>query len=225
MLESPKKKFYKTNWFLWIMLFFVTPIGLALLWLRKDLEFSKKTKSILTAIFSLLFLIVGMNSESQKEYIETPVIVDVDKQTEESEKQPEPIELTFEEQVEKIAKEAAGNDDFVNLEWYDEDKKILMVNLKMGDGFSNNAIRRGMLLDAELILKKLSDNETFKNLTRIKIIHQGDFVDKFGNTTVLNAGMVSIDVSTVMKINWKNFLTMNLADIAETYYIHPSLKD
>lgn len=225
MLESPKKKFYKTNWFLWVMLFFVTPVGLILLWVRKDLSFSKKTKIVLTTIFSVMFLVVNITNKPEDKNIETPVVTDNSEQKEQLDAPPEPVELTFEEQVEKIAKDAAGSNDFVSVEWYDEDKKIIAINLKMGDGISNSSIRRGMLRDAELILKELSDKDIVNGLNRIKIIHQGDFIDKFGNTTVLNAGLVSIDVDTVMKINWEKFLTMNLADIAETYYVHPSLKD
>ena len=38
MSKKNKIKFYKTNWFMWLMLVFFGPVGIALLWLKKDIK-------------------------------------------------------------------------------------------------------------------------------------------------------------------------------------------
>ena len=57
MSKKNKIKFYKTNWFMWLMLVFFGPVGIALLWLKKDIKFTRKTKGILSATFTVLFVL------------------------------------------------------------------------------------------------------------------------------------------------------------------------
>lgn len=55
--------FYKKSWFMWVMLFVFTPVGLYLLW--KNENYGKKTKIALSVVFSFLFL-VGISGDSKK---------------------------------------------------------------------------------------------------------------------------------------------------------------
>ena len=57
MSKKNKIKFYKTNWFMWLMLVFFGPVGIALLCLKKDIKFTRKTKGILSATFTVLFVL------------------------------------------------------------------------------------------------------------------------------------------------------------------------
>lgn len=53
------KAFYRTTWFMWIMLFLLPPVGIIFTWLNRSLK--RKTKKRLTLLFAIYFvLIVGM---------------------------------------------------------------------------------------------------------------------------------------------------------------------
>lgn len=48
--------FYKKQWFMWVMLLFITPVGLFILWHNK--KFNKPIRISLTIIFSLMFIAI-----------------------------------------------------------------------------------------------------------------------------------------------------------------------
>ena len=56
--NAPKVPFYNKLWFIWLMLFFVPPVGIILLWTSK--KYRKKTRGLLSATFAIytLFIIV-----------------------------------------------------------------------------------------------------------------------------------------------------------------------
>ena len=54
-MEKQKKKFYQSNWFLWLCLFFFAPVGIGLLWIFHK-EKKIITKIILTIIFVIWFI-------------------------------------------------------------------------------------------------------------------------------------------------------------------------
>lgn len=56
--------FYKTKWFLWIMLIFLPPVGIALLWICHN-EMVKKSKVILTIIFSTWFIFIISTNDTK----------------------------------------------------------------------------------------------------------------------------------------------------------------
>ena len=51
-----ESKFYTQTWFMWVMLVFFAPVGIFFMW-KFHPEMKKRTKVILTVIFSLIFLI------------------------------------------------------------------------------------------------------------------------------------------------------------------------
>jgi flagellar motor protein MotB len=48
------KKFYEKTWFLWVMLIFIAPVGIFLLWKYK--RFNQPVRIVLTVIFALFFI-------------------------------------------------------------------------------------------------------------------------------------------------------------------------
>lgn len=51
-----KEKFYKSTWFLWLMLFTVSPVGIILAW--KYQRFTVQTRKILTGVFGIYFVVM-----------------------------------------------------------------------------------------------------------------------------------------------------------------------
>jgi len=64
-IMTEKEKFYQKNWFMYLMLILITPVGLFLLWRNKKLK--TNTKWILTVVFSVWFIIIGVNSQETEE--------------------------------------------------------------------------------------------------------------------------------------------------------------
>lgn len=57
-----EEKFYAKSWFMWVMLIFIAPVGIFLMW-KFHPEMKKNTKIILTIVFALIFLFAA-TSES-----------------------------------------------------------------------------------------------------------------------------------------------------------------
>lgn len=58
-----RRRFYQRNWFLWLSLVFMPPLGLALLWIFHR-EKRPATKAILSVLFSLWFVLLVTPSKS-----------------------------------------------------------------------------------------------------------------------------------------------------------------
>ncbi len=58
-----RKRFYQRNWFLWLSLFFMPPLGLGLLWLFHK-EKRPATKALVSVLFSLWFALLVTPSKS-----------------------------------------------------------------------------------------------------------------------------------------------------------------
>lgn len=61
---SDKQKFYNTNWFMWLTLILLAPVGIFFMW--KNQKYTKKVRGILSGVFAVWFLIMasGANGSS-----------------------------------------------------------------------------------------------------------------------------------------------------------------
>lgn len=59
--KAMERKFYETDWFMWLMLFFVAPVGIFLLWKYK--RFNPKVRIILSIVFSVFFIFMMITAQ------------------------------------------------------------------------------------------------------------------------------------------------------------------
>ncbi len=60
-------KWYKKSWIMWVLLIFLPPVGIILMWATKR-EYATKKKTILSVVFALwFFLILGIENSSPKD--------------------------------------------------------------------------------------------------------------------------------------------------------------
>jgi len=62
-MDHQKEKFYQKKWFAIIMLIFLAPVGIYLIWTND--HFKRNTNIVLTVIFSLLFIVVIFSEEDE----------------------------------------------------------------------------------------------------------------------------------------------------------------
>lgn len=92
------------------------------------------------------------------------------------------------------------------------------------DNLSTNLTRRGILSDTVDLVKELSSIIS-QNITGIVVEPHLTLVDQYGKESLSKVAMITINRETWEKINWDNFLTDNLPDIADTYWQHPAMNN
>src|SRR5690625_5031438 len=92
---NEKEKFYQKDWFMYVMLIFITPAGLLLLWKNQNLK--TKTKWMIAVVFSIWYIIVMATQEEINEA-----------EGKKEEKQEEKETRENKEQEEKETKEKIG---------------------------------------------------------------------------------------------------------------------
>lgn len=151
--------------------------------------------------------------EEEKE--EPKPIADKEEQEEET-----PFEdLSFEEQVNKIITEQ-GQENVIEI---NTDYGEINTILKMEDNFTNNLIVSSMKRKAFEIFEGLQSIVEHNNVNNITVTYQTTFIDKYGNESLGNACIISIDTAELIKVNFKNVFPEDLDNFC-TVYIHPSLK-
>lgn len=99
----------------------------------------------------------------------------------------------------------------------------IFINWAIDDSFSidwmNSAARR----DATEMLKAIHNS----GIDYIYVILSGSFsmVDKYGNTSEDNVFNLTFNKDTVEKINWDNFRSDNIDNIADEAFIYPEFRD
>ena len=179
MTRKNKKKFYNSNWFMWLMLIFFAPIGIVLLWSRKDVRFSNKTKGILSVVFTILFIsaVAGENetppddklvSTQIEDSLNLQNIEDEKENQSEIENKEEKSNTETEETVEKTASEVTDDIfegyrlievDGGNLSGYREPNVV--VDIGFGDrkyyAFTNEYGQLVKVIAKEIILQSTSE--------------------------------------------------------------------
>lgn len=99
------------------------------------------------------------------------------------------------------------------------DGDVINVKIAIGDNLTEDLIKRGAKVDIKDTLKAVDDAGASFSLINI----EGTFslADKLGNASEETVVWATYDAATVSQVNWPNFLTDNVYDIAMTYKLHP----
>jgi hypothetical protein len=114
-----------------------------------------------------------------------------------------------------VAKHFSGGSEVV----FDSSEGFLEVVAVGSDNFTNKMIKRGMWMGVMDVLEDLDEVDAIKDIA-FNITFP--MVDKFGNESQGVVMRVNLIADTRSKINFKNFITDNLPDIADSYWEHPS---
>ncbi|SFA56970.1 hypothetical protein [Anoxybacillus pushchinoensis] len=102
----------------------------------------------------------------------------------------------------------------------DTNDKIVIAKLYADDGFSNDSIRKKILMNSKDLFETLFKR---KEISEVVLLWQFSMVDAYGKESVDTILKVGLDHETADKINWKNFDYNNFELVATQYYTHPAL--
>lgn len=170
-------KWYKKAWFTWLMLLFITPVGIILLW--KYRTYSSKVKFGVTVVFAFLFL-AGLTADKQqtnKEIASEPT-QQIEQVKQEEPKQPDK-QLAPEIQtiidVTNMNEEQAQNLNNILLQC-GIDKYSIHADSSMDNlhGLNEKSYVIGYKNKPEIIMLLLPDNSIYRIICKGKYLYNGD---------------------------------------------------
>lgn len=187
-MDKKGNEFYNENWFMWIMLIFVAPVGIFLLWRNKKYE--NYIKIIVTVIFVsiMLFSLLGISEVNSENEINA-----VDPVNEISESTENNIAEDVSNDVEEVREIEDVN--YVAL-WNDYEKKDSDKYVRFSgriDSISNNSIS---IKDG---LEGITGNLyiSFADIKQIEELKYGDYVTIVGETGTKLMGQLHIENAVV----------------------------
>lgn len=99
----------------------------------------------------------------------------------------------------------------------------LWIDYIADENLTTNLTRHGILSDTKFLLQELP-SIIQPNIEGLVFQSYLTLVDTYGKESISKVLMVTVTKETWEKINWENFLTDNLPNIADTYWEHPVLK-
>ena len=129
---------------------------------------------------------------------------------------------TIERNIELGALEALGHD--TNITKIEITEGEVWIDYIIESSLSTNSTRRGILKDTGDLVKELS-SVAGQDISSIVVQPYLMLVDQYGNEKLSKVAIITIKRNTWGKINWDNFSTDNLPNVADTYWLHPALKE
>jgi len=248
---NEKEKFYQKDWFMYVMLIFITPVGLLFLWKNQNLK--TKTKWIIAVVFSIWFIIVMATqeeineAEGEKEEKQEEKETRENKEQEEKEKKEkkEQEEKETEEKKEREEKEAkkkkeqeekpeykikeALNDvslvESINVKGNFEEPLAIQVEFLAKDNLTKNMAVSSIkiaLLDIVYAIKEL-DYE----VENLGISAKLPLVDKYGNEENEYVIKSAFEKETINKLSDDKYMidTDKLEIIADDWWVHPAISE
>lgn len=96
---------------------------------------------------------------------------------------------------------------------------VLIIEVEAEDGFTQNLIKEGILLDTSKIIKELFQDPRIND---VRLVWYFPYTDTYGNETNEVAEKIEFTRETVSKINWDNFSFDNIPQIADDFEVNPN---
>lgn len=161
-----EKKWYQRSWFMWLMLVFLCPIGLLLMYMYSD--YSSRTKKIIAAI-SIAFFVFAMTNKPPEKYYHNDSSTPIETKSD-SNKKPNSVSKNnyfqlSEEQIEKsLGVPVVGMNltDFWEMEH--PDQGLADVKGSFDNEGKKHTFRARFIIDSkETVLLKIDDKDIFFN--------------------------------------------------------------
>ena len=112
----------------------------------------------------------------------------------------------------------SGNRNIPHLNSVKLDNEDLTVDFAIDDNFTNNLIIYGAKKDVEAILKAIHDSGM--SYGKVLVVGRVLMQDVYGNASEMQVIGLIYNKTTVDKINWQNFLIVNIYTIADGGFVN-----
>lgn len=213
--------------FFWILWGFSVGVVLAIVlgivaykFFQKKPEYEKYSKGI--AVFLVIFSLVGIFAPAAKQ--------DAEMRQENEEVASGQSEThnyvtedgTYERSVELVVLRELGAKTII--EGIRVENGELNIEYVASENLSTNMTVRGIMMDAENLMQKLSANIPVE-VNTVNFSSSLNLVDQYGNTELTKVALIAFDRPTWEQINWDNFITDNIPTVADYYWLHPALQN
>lgn len=125
---------------------------------------------------------------------------------------------TPERDIELVVIKALGHD--IEIISLDIESDYISVDYIAEHNISTKLTHRSFLSDTIDVLQNL-DSIISEEVNIIRVRPQMMLSDEYGNESLGKVAIIQLNRSAWEKINWENFLTEQLPEIADQYWIHP----
>lgn len=247
LLMKEDIKFYQKTWFMWIMLIFFAPVGIALLWIYRK-EYATNIKTILSIVFGIFFIFILLTSKDDESNTNVAETTQTPIQTTEAQKnepaaqpddEPEPIikptkkptiKPTTKPTVKptkKPSKKALlrsaieGVVEADNLETFNyvPDNNFSLIKFKGSSNLTNNMTIKGMYKDIFDILEAIQS--IINTNVDFNVVYP--LTDQYGNAEDVIVIKATFKKKTIKKINFDNAIFENIPIMANEWWNHPAV--
>jgi len=124
--------------------------------------------------------------------------------------------------VELGALRALGHETKIRKIDFSEDE--LWIDYIANENLTKNLTRGGIWIDTKDLVKELSLILS-PDVKAITVEPYLTLVDQYGEEKLSRVALITIERETWEKINWDNFLTDDIPNIADSFWLHPALSD
>ena len=196
-----------------------------------DVVWYKNWKVWLSVVVILMLGALGDSDEPEVEAEDNePKIEEVvekeEPETEEvEEEEPEEVEAedTYDNVFEEKANEVFGEnlqDVFVD-EAGEATEHYVGITSKLSGGWNEKTMRNSFYNNVVAVVSDLQNEE----FDRLVFDATADMQDEYGNVKEMKVLTVNLTKETVDKINFENFQSSNLPNVADAIFVHPAFQD
>lgn len=201
-VTKEKKPFYKRWWFILLAAIFI--IG----------AFGGDDEEADVATENDIEVVEDVETEATDDAEETVI-----------EEEPEEVEAedTYDNAFEEKANEVFGEnlqDVFVD-EAGEATEHYVGITSKLSGGWNEKTMRDSFYNDVVAVVSGLQNEE----FDRLVFDATADMQDEYGNVKEMKVLTVNLTKETVDKINFENFQSRNLPNVADAIFVHPAFQD
>lgn len=195
---------------MWLMLIFLAPVGVFLLWKKE--KYNKNTKIVLSVISIIIFIIGGINNFKTNEEVTKPTVAG--QKQEETKKEKSMNDMTIDEYIKGTSTSIVEVTNSIDNTGY------ILVKDKFD---SNNS--KTIAFEICQVLKNLQKHKDYSKVKKVGIMIMADFTDTYGKKTEAKSLSMDISKEELDKINWDNFDYKNIYKLSSDLWVHPDIKD
>lgn len=219
-------KFYNQSWFLWIMLIFIAPIGIALLWFNDSHKnkFNIKTKKMLSIIFGLFFIFSMIASKFNQNDVTPNVSINNETNTENINNETDTESTINEGDLSDTEKfNLLINKNFTNPK-IEESNDELYIYMDLKNNLTTSLKKSNYYTDLFNFSKEIQGNSYLNKFKSICFVAITSFMNDFGEEKPENIFITDLTIKNLNKINFNNIDKDNFEKIISKTYEHKNFR-